>query len=83
MNANEVIKNIIGFNENLFENTYKTLNVIWDKNQKITEEALEKAAFLPEEVKAMNRKYLEGIKQAGENIREAVLKGNEQLKNQV
>jgi 2-oxo-4-hydroxy-4-carboxy--5-ureidoimidazoline (OHCU) decarboxylase len=83
MNANEVIKNIIGFNEHVFENTYKTLGIIWDKNQKIAEEAIEKAAFLPEEVKALNRRYLEGVKQAGENLREAVLKVNEQIKTRV
>ncbi|MGE4520349.1 MAG: hypothetical protein AB7E04_12675 [Desulfobacteraceae bacterium] len=83
MNANEVIKNIIGFNENLFENTYNTLGVIWDKNQKIAEEALEKAAFLPEEVKSLNRRYLAAVKEAGENIREAVLKGNQHLRNHV
>ncbi|MCB9481792.1 MAG: hypothetical protein H6680_08265 [Desulfobacteraceae bacterium] len=83
MNANEVVKNIIGFNENLLENTYKAMNVIFDKNQKIAEEALEKTAFLPEEVKALTRKYFAAVKETRENIRETIIKGNEQLKNYV
>lgn len=83
MNANETIKNILKFNETVLENTCNTFNVIFEKNQKFTEEALEKAAFLPEEAKSLTRKYLAAIKETQENFREAVLKGNEQFKNYV
>jgi hypothetical protein len=83
MNANETIKNILKFNETVLENTYNTFNVIFEKNQKFTEETLEKAAFLPEEAKSLTRKYLAAIKKNQENFCEAVLKGNEQFKNYI
>ncbi|MDY0131915.1 MAG: hypothetical protein RBR53_04525 [Desulforegulaceae bacterium] len=80
MNQKEMFKNILSFNEEVLGNIYNSMVIIQDKTQKAVEEAMEKASFLPEEMKTLSRQYFAGVAQTRESIREAVLKGQEQMK---
>jgi hypothetical protein len=79
MTNNQVVKNVLTHSRDVFENTYKALNVVFERNQKLAEQVMENAAYLPKEVKEINQKWLNAGKEARQNFYETVVNGHKQM----
>ncbi len=79
MTNTEIIKKTLKYNRITFENVYKTIVSVQEEGIKTTGQALEKAAFIPEEGKKVVHQWLAASKEAGEKFRKSVLKGHEQI----
>ena len=70
---------MVGYSKATIETFFKSVAVTQEQNKKIAGEAIEKAAYIPEEGKVVVQKWLNVSKEAGETFRESVLKGHEQI----
>jgi|GEM_PF-5263730 hypothetical protein len=83
MNNNEIVKNILLQSRDVFENTYKAVTILQDNNQKLTEQVMEKANFLPAEVREVNERWFKAAREVREKFRDNVLNGHKQLEDLV
>lgn len=79
MTNDQVVKNIFTHSRDVFENTYKAVNVVLERNQKFVEQALENAAYLPKEIREINQKWLNVGKEARQNFYQSVVNGHKKI----
>ncbi len=79
MTNTEIIKKTLEYNRTAFEKAFETITTVQEEGRKAVGEALKEASFMPAEGKAVVQQWLEASKEAGEKLRETVLKGHEKI----
>lgn len=83
MENNEFIKKVFEYNKAVFENACNSVLAAQQQAEQLTGETLKSSEFIPEEGKVLTKKWIELSKQAGENYKQAITRGQEQLEGYI
>lgn len=80
MDQVSMLKEMLQFNKTAFDNTYNTLEMGHEQNDKMINSFLEQANWMPEESKKAIRQWLESYKKGCRNLKTTTDQGYEQVK---
>lgn len=69
MEQNQIIKQMIQFNKNVFETTFNSMAMLQDQMEKTTDMLLGQATWLPAEGKKVVEEWLKAYRKGRENFR--------------
>lgn len=72
MDQKQIANQMIQFNKAAFDNSFRTLTMVFEQNEKMVGAFLEQAAWLPEDGKKAIKEWMTAYKTGCENFKKAV-----------